>query len=96
MAQKWNDNPPPSSKQLPVSEESRYVDYEYIVEVKGLEALAQMMKKDKIPVPKDFTLVTFRSTKLVDMKSYKESGAVSSYVIIKSEKRERLVEDSSD
>lgn len=76
------------------SAEGPAVEYEYILEVGTLRDLTQLMVREKIPVPRDFALVSFKAQKLLDMKEYQKEGLISSYVIIKTEKKEEVVDES--
>lgn len=70
------------------------VEYEYILEVGTLRDLALLMVREKIPVPRDFALVSFKAPRLLDMKEYQKKGLISSYIVIKTEKKEEVVDES--
>lgn len=71
----------------------RSVEYEYILGLRALDTLTSAMKRDGVSVPESFNLVSFKSPRLVDMERYRESGVISSYVIIKSERRDQIVDE---
>lgn len=69
------------------------VEYEYILELKALEDLAELMKRHEVPVPTDFAFVSFKSPKRLDLREYQKRGVISSYVVIKAENKQELVEE---
>ena len=69
------------------------IEYEYIIRVAALDTLNDMMKEEKIPVPQDFGILSFKSSKLLDMRKYYETGLISSYAIIKTLREEEILEE---
>ena len=69
------------------------IKYEYIVRVRALDMLANIMKADGVSIPPDFGFVRFKSPKLLNMRTYQANGLISSYIIIRNHKMEEVVED---
>lgn len=55
--------------------------------------LKDLMREEKIPVPADFGLLSFKSSHLFDMQKYFKSGLISSYAVIRTLREEELVEE---
>lgn len=70
------------------------VEYQYVVHVKAMEALANTLSPLGIMIPQaSFPKVTFRASRLLPMKQYKERGLVWSYTITRIRFQEEIVEE---
>jgi hypothetical protein len=69
------------------------IEYDYIVRVKAVDLLVEVMKQEDVVIPQGFNLLSFKSPKLLNMRRYQETGLISSYIIIRTQKKEQVVEE---
>ena len=69
-------------------------EYKYIVHVRGLETFRNVMRQEGIGIPETSNPhASFTSTRRLDMKSYKESGMIWSYSMIRVTRNEDVIEE---
>ncbi len=69
------------------------VEYEYVIRVGALDSFKDLLKEEKIPVPAGFGLLSFKSSRLLNMKKYFDRGLLSSYAILKTVREDEWLEE---
>ncbi len=69
------------------------IEYEYVVHVKAMEAFANAMSRQGVPVPEQSAYVSFASPRRLDMKAYKAKGLIWSYSVIRVRKDGEVIEE---
>ena len=69
------------------------IEYKYITNVKALETLRNLLRREGITLPDGSNHMSFKSSKRLDMRGYKERGIIWSYSIIRVGTVEDVIEE---
>ncbi len=78
-----------------LAQEGPDTEFKYVVHIRIIETFINLMEGQGVTVPHPPDLhVSFAASKLLDMKSYRKSGLIWSYSIIRVRKTEEVIEES--